>query len=70
MFYVVSLQLNAASEMSKALKHFLKGKQRIRFGSCIDFIIDIQNIYDGRNRFVDLDHIKNLLPLPKLKCYN
>ena len=45
MFYVVSLQLNAASEMSKALKHFLKGKQRIRFGSCIDFIIDTQNVY-------------------------
>ena len=36
MFYVVSLQLNAAIEMSKALKHFLKGKQRIRLViSCI-----------------------------------
>ena len=36
MFYVVSLQLNAAIEMSKALKHFLKGKQRIRLViSCV-----------------------------------
>ena len=36
MFYVVSLQLNAASEMSKALKDFLKGKQRIRLViSCV-----------------------------------
>ena len=69
MFYVVSLQLNAASEMSKALKHFLKGKQRIRFGSCIDFIIDIQNIYDGRNRFYE-QIIKTLLPLSELEYYN
>ena len=39
MFYVVSLQVNAAIEMSKALKHFLKGKQSIRF--VISYVIKL-----------------------------
>ena len=47
MFYVVSLQVNAAIEMSKALKHFLKCKQRIRF--C--------NLYVIKQTFTELENM-------------
>ena len=50
MFYVVSLQLNAASEMSKALKDFLKGKQREYANNSNSFIKTNSHSRSNSNR--------------------